>query len=422
MINKCLKLVLLSSFFQNRSLRTSVFLFDLLAMKCKNKVSIINYLNPMKSRSERVPHNINQAGELDITAVQNRHLKLVESEEPEEVVSPTIDKETLNEMCFLEIEAREMYDLPGLLKSNPNLFANIIYRLAHRDFANELPVEAETITYKRNLEECAQLRLAAVKLLDKMQKGEPVTSADRPLVDQAARLLTLELRKAKWTEQNYYPVVFQHAIDTAEADVMRFLVHEKNVNRLDELNDPDNYTAGVNLDDPLSYVMAGHKPNSAGEYKGGKVSVCVPEYYTEKNEWDVYRVVVHEMIHHVSHFDQERLGLRHHQGEPNYNEINEAMTEILTFYVLNRRKNLDTGSLRGTPQNIALENLAYKEYTFIVTHIFSKIPDHYFADAMLNEDGFKRLRDKFDEVFGPGSLIRFGKNMRDIYKAPAAVN
>src|SRR5579872_6628762 len=127
------------------------------------------------------------------------------------VVRPEIrqlEGEELDSVCSLSVPEGSNQQLTLLMKDNPKKAWDVIQALATRDLSGELPVDAESFTYKRNLKESQKLRLSALRLLgqEKQQTlGQPEFDS---LLEQTSVLLALEQRKADWLEQSYYPALY----------------------------------------------------------------------------------------------------------------------------------------------------------------------------------------------------------------------
>lgn len=322
-----------------------------------------------------------------------------------------------DEVLSLKVTEGETIPLDELMRSRPQMTIAVLNALAGRDLKNELPVEEASLGYRRNLQECGKLQ-RVVKRIETKTKIDPNNPVDMELLRTGSRLLALELKKAEWLEKEFYPVVFRRAFRTAIGEVNQFLIKEKNLRVLDRFTDPE--IAQTQFVDELNYLLHGHKPESAGDYRQGIANIRMPETFTDRDEWRVYNVIVHELLHHVSFQEMGRLGMRRSFEEPEYKELNEAVTEILAFTIANRHLEKGKTPLKGERQQPnLLDKRAYSEYTVFVKQIFKKVPLESFIDAMLNREGMDRLRNKFTEAFGDErALIDYGKKLRDMYLPP----
>ena len=227
---------------------------------------------------------------------------------------PEIDTEELDDICSLEVDQDDKQFFQNI-NNGKTIFA-ILYSLASRDLKNELPVSEQTFLYKRNLEECEKLKISVYKLID---KGSFSKKDDVDLLEDAATLLTLEKRKARWLEENYYPSLYGDAIESAKGEVNQFLIRQKNTAQLDSFT--DNRDIEINLKDELTYLVDGNSPDSGGVYRGNNIDVRIPDYYTKKDEWKIFLVSVHELVHHASFQESGRIGIKKESGDSNQEEI-----------------------------------------------------------------------------------------------------
>ena len=232
------------------------------------------------------------------------------------------------------------------------------------------------------------------------------------------RLLVLEKRKARWLELNFYPHVYECALSVAKAEVWQFLMRQMNIAGLDLFRDPD--ASVLRLSDDLTYLLNSCPPDSAGVCQGSRITIRMPEEYTDLQEWSVYLVAVHEFLHFVSLHDCGGVGMQMRVSDDDddgtdFKEVNEAVTEILTYVIgmdhIRRHKTRLIGQ-----RDLNLLDMAYSEYTPILCHLFSKIPLALFTDAMLNKGGYSRLSQTFDSIMGrERSLLHFGVNLKRLY-------
>lgn len=336
-------------------------------------------------------------------------LKLVDQpavrEAPPRLVSPP----ELDEICSLRLAEDERQVFQCM--ADGKKISALLFSLSGRNLETELPVAEETFAYRRNLAECQKLKLSVVKLLG---KKEIRRDEDALLLEDASKLFSLEARKAEWLEKKYYPALYGKALDAARGEVRQFLIKQKNLATLD--NFPNMASVRINLKDELTYLMDGSNENSVGDYWAGSINISIPGYFTDQDEWKVYLVAVHELVHFSSFQDGGRLGIEDRFLDPDLKEINEAVTEILTFVIAQDHLANNKTSLIREDKNLALTSMAYEESTFIVKQILAKVSLTYFIDAMLNEAGLRNLSEKFAQVYGDeNALLRFGTNLKNLY-------
>lgn len=295
--------------------------------------------------------------------------------------------------------------------------ANQIYRaLVTRNFNEELPAETATFTYRRNLHECQRLKKSILRLEGKRLDFNDATTLNA--LEDASRLLHFELKKANWLEKEFYPVVFGKAINTARAEVNQFLIKQANTKGLERFRNA--HAPKITLRDDLNYLLKGNPPESAGVYQEGYIVMRIPEHFTDRDEWRVYLIAVHELLHSVSHQDWGGVGLDKRSIDPDLEALNEAVTQLLTYRIALTHLDQERTHLRGQrQQRLSLTTMPYSEYTLIVRQIFSKIPMEYFTNAMLNQSGWNALRLKFKEEFGSeDAVIAYARNLRAAYLPP----
>jgi hypothetical protein len=144
----------------------------------------------------------------------------------------------------------------------------------------------------------------------------------------------------------------------------------------------------------------------------------VPETYDTNSEWKVFLVAIHEFVHSASYHGRSRLGIEDEQENPDLEEINEAVTDIVTFLIANehlaKSKTAVSGQIKGSIRN--LDDMPYQFYIQHLKPLFRKINPQVFIDAMLNEDGFDRLLQVAEKELGSKeALIKLGETMRDLY-------
>lgn len=324
----------------------------------------------------------------------------------------------LQQVCDLSVfvEEEEVYEERLLERSELAFF--ILQELATRDLHNELPVEHHTYLYRRNLRECEQLQKSARYLVDQLADQDEIEleGNNSTAWRNCMRFLVLEKRKARWLELNFYPHVYASVLSVAKSEVRQFLMRQMNTAELDAFRDPD--ASVLRLYDDLTYLLNGCPPDSNGVAQGSRVTIRMPEEYTDRNEWSVYLVAVHEFLHFVSLHDCGGVGMQMRASDDDgadFKEVNEAVTEILTYVIAMDHMRWRKTRLIGQHDPNLLD-MAYSEYTPILCHLFSKIPLALFTDAMLNKGGYSRLSQTFDNIMGQErSLLRFGANLKRLY-------
>ncbi len=342
-------------------------------------------------------------------------LDLVPLQEPTDVELPRLAGEDLEGVCSLE-PAPESFAAP--LRKDPNRVLVTWSTLLTRNFEKMLPVDDQTFAYRRNIQECKRLQRSIGRLQGKSLEA-PDTETNAAL-DDLIQLAWLEQKKAYWLESNYYAPLFRHAVDTACAEVNQFLIGQKNTRTLESFKSAHHHP--VFLRDEFHYLLKGNPPTSAGCFHSlsGFIEARVPEGASMNDEWSMYLIAVHELVHGVSYVDGNRVGIDRKLLDPGLEKLNEAITQIITFAIaslhLEKRKSFLVGQNK---QRLSLGSMPYREYTGIVRDFFAKIPQDYFADAMLNHGGWERLRAKFMEIAGDEhALILFARNLRALYLSP----
>ena len=330
----------------------------------------------------------------------------------EPIEKPVINPKELDDLCSLNLEEKDKHLFKDYADFQKHL--NVVEFLSTRDIENELPIVEETFTYKRNIEECKALRLSLFKLLNKKVNDQSEVTA---LLEDASNFLALELKKAGWLEKNYYPAIFGKSINIAKGEVRQFLIKQRNTEILDEFPDLDG--AVIRLQDELNYLIDGRNPETSGGYREGVIDIRIPELYTDRQEWVVYLVAIHELLHHASYRLRDRLGLYQVNSDPDLNELNEAVTEILAYTIAKRHLEKLKLPLKGEYSDLRQSHMAYDQYTQIVEGILTIIPLAFFTDAMLNKDGFERLTEKFEEEYGKkDSLVKFARELKNLRTLP----
>ncbi|MBP7133846.1 hypothetical protein KBA73_01390 [Patescibacteria group bacterium] len=342
-------------------------------------------------------------------------LELIPSQEPAPTELPRLAGIELEEVCSLN-PAPESF--VAQFRKDPNRLLAAWSTLLTRNFEKALPIEQETFSYRRNVQECKRLQRSIGRLQGKSLET-PDAETESAFTD-LIQLAWLEQKKAYWIEPNYYTPLFRHAVDTACAEVNQFLVGQKNTRTLESFKSA--HHRPVFLRDEFHYLLKGNPSTSAGVFHSmsGFIEVRIPEAASINDEWDIYLIAVHELIHGVSYVDGNRLGIDRMLLDPGLEKLNEAITQIITFAIaslhLEKRKSFLVGQNK---QRLSLGNMPYREYTGIVRDFFAKIPQEYFADAMLNHGGWERLRAKFMEIAGnEHALILFARNLRALYLSP----
>ncbi len=236
--------------------------------------------------------------------------------------------------------------------TDTNIVHGILSSLASRDFKNELPVSEQTFRFKRNVEECEKLKISVCRLLD---QGRIDKKEDTVLLEDVSRLIALEKRKAHWLEKNYYPALYEKAINSAKGEVNQFLIKQKHTAQLDDFT--DNKDISINLKDELTYLIDGNNPESAGVYKQNRIDIRIPDYYTKQDEWKIFLVSVHELVHHASFQESDRIGIKERSKDPDQEEINEAVTEITSFIIAKDHLEKQKTPLSGENTNLNLGDM-----------------------------------------------------------------
>ena len=345
-------------------------------------------------------------------------LRIVPKKEGRSEGTPILDSETLDAICSLDVEERDRNYFKTLFQDNPELGWQLLLALSGRNLKDELPVQEETFAYRRNLKECEKLKKSLARLIGK-KKIDLENKEDLELLDDASILLALERKKARWLEDNFYSPVFQKAVESAQGEVAQFMMKQFNTDKLDDFTDV--LKAEIYFKDDLNYLIEGHKPDSAGDISGQTITIRMPEYYTDKDEWRVYMVSLHELVHHISHHEFGRLGLEQNFSNPDFKEVNEAITDVLAFYIALEHVEKSKTHLQGQKRPSLLE-MPYAKYIAYVRMIFSKIPLQYFSDALLNQEGLDKLISKFEQELGSKEeFIRFGKQIKSIFNPKAEI-
>lgn len=324
-----------------------------------------------------------------------------------------ISPEELDKICSLEMEEKDKHFFDNM---EMDQVMSILMSLAGRNLEDELPISEKTFVYQRNIQECKKLKESINKFINIVLSGKKDFDEEQLLLllEDASKLLVLEKRKVSWLEKNYYPSLYRKSVDSARGETTQFLIKQKNLAHLDEFADIQDID--INLKDELTYLIDGNDPQSAGVYKRNEIDIRIPEYYTSEDEWKVYLVAIHELLHYASYQDRNRIGMHQLAENPDHQEINEGVTEILSYVVAKDHLEKLKTPLEGENRRLSIGDMAYDNYTYIIKTILPKIPLSFFTDAMLNEQGLDKLSRKFDEVFkDKNSLVLFSRNLKNLY-------
>ena len=339
----------------------------------------------------------------------------------EDLKLPTVEDGTLDRICALETdEADDLGNLRLFLMEHPESKLALLQNLANRDIAAELPAEHEDYpVLAKNIAECQELQKSVWKAIGDLEK-DPKAPIDETKI---ARLLTLERRKANWLEIVYYPALFAKPLEHARGDVNRFMLEYRNTGG-DGGGDADNdrsesgfflnkYNPKVNLCDDVNYIYKGFNPKSRGRAVGKEINMRVSQEYADSDDWQKYNDLVHEMVHTISVIGQNgRQGIYQGDQKSSLWELNEAVTEIVTMGIVSKHFEDMESDMEGQ-KPVEPASRPYAKYIAIVQSIFSKVPERYFVDAMLNPAGLDVLRKKFEEAFGdPNALTAYGEQLR----------
>ncbi|MCX6740057.1 MAG: hypothetical protein NTZ49_02415 [Candidatus Parcubacteria bacterium] len=355
-------------------------------------------------------------------------LRPLESLEPEQIKAVVVSEEDLEEICDLEVPREETNRIVSSInwlteidEIEPGHFYRLLYDASTRNVSEELPIKEKTFRYRRNLNTVKKLRPAAYKLLNDSSLYKKENNDEmQKVANDLATFIALELKKAYWLEKEFYPIIFDKVLKTARAEVTQYLIKEKNLRKLDSF--PDISSIPVRLVDILNYDLAGNPPDSAGVNKGYEIQVAIPSHFTDKDEWRVFWVVVHELVHSASYKNYERLGLHQNYNDPDFKEVNEAVTEMVTFFIMrDHLTNFKTSLMGERNHPLYLSNMAYSEYTALVKETLQKVPFKFFSDAMFNQDGLETLRKEFAKAYGnENALAEFALKLKNLFKPRAA--
>ena len=365
----------------------------------------------------------------ELDAKKKPDLRFIKTEEIQEMPDVTIPDKEIEKICVGQIGneekkhvVRKLESLGIKQKDEEIPYVNVLLdHLQGRPISQELPIKDEIFAYKRNLKISKELKQKVARLLNfPVKEGVDYTADElnqrKELEEGALKLLILEKRKADWLEENYNLIVFAKTVKTSQAEVRQFLIKQLNVRELDKFTDPAQVE--VVLQDELNYLLEGNPLDSGGNYSSGISYVRIPPEFTDKNEWDIFHVTVHELLHAVSFRNYERLGLHKHFADPDFKEVNEAITETITYFIMKEHIESKKTYLQGQKQGkLYLSELSYSEYTSRLKEVTKKIPLHFFIDAMLNEKSLDKLEEKFTEEFDdPDALQKFAMKLSDLFK------
>lgn len=354
---------------------------------------------------------------------------------------PTISDEELGSLCDIEF-------LEDLSTESVHLFEAAIYpppenqekaeskeyrwevargvelmkALVGRDIPNELPTSNKDFVYRRSVDIAVGLQKSIARFL---VGGMVYSDEERgQLARNAAKLLVMERRKAAWLEDNEYPVRFRRPIQSARSEVQQFLNGLENRNEV-VANREQPLEMPVQLLDELNFILQrpmGGSLDSAGiYYRENSIKMRIYNYKNVWEEWHVYLTMVHELVHAITHRDDQRYGLELHDwkmGDIN-KALNEAVTEIVAHLIASNHLQAYKTHLSGQGKAIFLTDMGYTEYTLIVKQIYSKIPRELFRTALLDKRGYEPLREAFAKAFGEAdALLRFAYSLTQAYVEP----
>lgn len=318
----------------------------------------------------------------------------------------------LDEICNLAVSESkirvQMQELGLMSQHEPARFTALTSALLDRNFDKVLPIQEESFSYRRYVQECNRLKKLMGRLIgivnDNKKGPREVAEAKQELIAHMARLLVLQSHASDWLEEEYFPGFYERVTNSAKGEVMQYLIKQKNSQRLDAFKDVD--AANIHFLDEVEYLRSGisRDTESAGCIVGQDIYLRIPSHYSDTEEWNVFYTLVHELVHHVSsHFLSD------------FNKLNESITDLVAYVIMREHLDKKKTHLKGQrPKDLMA--LGYAEYVIIVKQVLSKIPMEYFVDAMLNRDGMERLEAKFEEVFhDPEALLDYAENLDDAY-------
>lgn len=365
--------------------------------------------------------NVKGLRELVVTSPEEEEeLPVLEMKEAEEVLNLIISEEEKENIAFLLNRWRNESLSKEERQRASNKMSDLLAILAGRNLTSELPLDRDveqSFVFQRNLQYCQKLKRAAYNF---DVRGKSEAEIDEK-IEQIEEYLGLERKKASWLEQNYFPKMYGRAVRTARAEVQQFLLMQVNSDKagLKEFFDID--SVKVELKDELNYIAehTSRRGDSVGYYLRGKAVLSIPAFFTEEDEWKIYVRTVHELTHAVSDKSAAgKIGIEHQYQDPNFMELNEAVTEIVTHIIAYDHMSSHKTPLRSETK-ADMESSGYMDYIYYTKKLFDRIAPQFFIDAMLTPEGFKKLVAEFEKVFGsPQALVDFGIKLRDLYLSP----
>lgn len=397
-------------------------------------VKSMNNEGPSGAELQRAFRNAHDRGNIESahaarTWLREKHVVDVpdEAREAYDLDIPEVSPDEAHELLTLYVNDIELAEAARLLDDRQK-GPMLMYILSGRNIREELPFAEETkqsFLFARHMDEMVRGKVAAHKLVDAAWHGRTISKeAIQDAYTQGKKALALELRKAEWLEQTLYPKMYERPINAARAEIRQFLVEQVNMGHTMVTRFPDVDAVGVRLMDELQYVAdyKGERMNSSvGEYDPQKreMRIRIPDYYSREDEWKVFMVAIHEFVHGISEQSGGRVGIEHQYRDPSFMELNEAVTEIVSFAIARDHLSQGKTPLRGQNPRTSEADSGYAEYIHITKKLFDRIPKQAFIDAMLTAEGFQTLVDRFEEVFDdPMALVKFGRNLRDLYASP----
>ncbi len=317
--------------------------------------------------------------------------------------------------AFLEIAERSGKD-PDYQQT----VGAVLYELETRSISDTLPLpeeEKNEFLYRRHVELATERKAKVAEFLGLLLDGKMTVEKQNELLEHIIPYFGVELKKALWAQKEFYPKYFEHAIAQARGDVMQFLIGQANIEEAQLSEIRKIADAPITLKDPLIFHIDNPRleHSTGGVCKGGKeIDLKIPTFFDQRDEWGVYLVAVHELVHSVS-TGMLQLGMwENGKFEEVGTELNEAVTELVTYAIVNQHMQSEKQGLMGlTKQRADVRRSGYGEYVQEVQDTLGKISLQTYIDAMITYEGFKTLKDKFDEEFGEGSLIDFARKLKE---------
>jgi len=322
-------------------------------------------------------------------------------EQPSEKIF--MNESDVNEVCKIDYDEQDCKDV----LMNVNGLPYILDDLANRDLDNELPVKKESFVYRRNLDHCKKLQISVKLFL----KNDTIIEdeAFRKLLLEASKLYYLERKKADWLEKNYFPTTFERSRNVAKGEVVQFMMKNVNSGEMDRFKNIESLQ--MKYEDSLNYIANGGPNDSVGFFRGGMISIKVPSNYTNLDEWQLFIVQVHELVHAISNKSFAKIGI-HLKNIPGSKHLNEAVTEIITFKIVSEHLEKGKTYINNEDRRTSVAQSGYYNQIVSLKNVLNKVPFEFFKDAMLNPDGLKKLELKFDQVFnGKQSFKDFAKKV-----------